>query len=223
MSGGSGKFGAFDGGVAADFGVVASTACSPSFPRQIGIFWSEFMALAAMGLFGSFFLSGCHAKFEPIKVLTVLRRNHFGVWQARGSACFKRLSADPNLFGQIMRPIAHAFDYDKNSDPTIKHLLRPSSPAAIVRLIISVIVDAINRMLLAGPGSHVAKERFKVTPLRTNRYASGPVIGIFRIRGAVTALAHRMPTMIERMNGFVTHPETISGCQVMAREKKNSS
>ena len=42
--------------------------------------------------------------------------------------------------------------------PAIVHLLKLSSPAAVARLIVAIIVDAIKGVLLAGPRPHVVKE-----------------------------------------------------------------
>jgi len=72
-----------------------------------------------------------------------------------------------------------------------------SSPSAIVRFIVAVIIYAIYREFRTWPWSHIGKEVFKrMFPSHTNRYTATPVTVPMRIFFPIAAIQHSAPDII---------------------------
>jgi hypothetical protein len=74
----------------------------------------------------------------------------------------------------------------------IFHLLRPRSPAAICRFVISVVVYAVETQPLWAL-SHVSKKVLKAFPSLANRYPASPVVPIGLLVGIGAASPHASP------------------------------
>lgn len=81
----------------------------------------------------------------------------------------------------------------------VLHLLRPSSPAAVLRAVAFVVVYAVNASVFAGPLSHVPVEGFKtVTPLVAHSNAALAVDSVTAVVGVCATLNHCRPDVILR-------------------------
>ncbi len=99
-----------------------------------------------------------------------------------------RLSA-PLRQGQISALIFVAFIF-----LGIARLLRWGGPSHVARLVIAVVVDAVNRMVRRWLASHVLKERHElVAPSFTDGDASSTVAGEVLIVGVVAPRSHSIP------------------------------
>jgi hypothetical protein len=81
--------------------------------------------------------------------------------------------------------------------PAIVHLLKLSSPAAVARLVVAIIVDAIKGVLLAGPRPHVIVEVLeRVSPAATDLNTPPAVVGIRFVPWRRASLNHSRPCLI---------------------------
>jgi hypothetical protein len=78
-------------------------------------------------------------------------------------------------------------------------LLKIGCPLAIRRLIISVVVDALNLQPLNPCSNHVVVEVNKASPPLADSYSSTSVIPVSVIRGIVAPLIHPHPNSVNRM------------------------
>lgn len=70
-------------------------------------------------------------------------------------------------------------------------------PAAVLRRVMAVIVDAIDRVRRGGLAAHISEEGVeRVQPLVTDRDASASISREFRVPGVQASLLHRRPTLI---------------------------
>ena len=77
-------------------------------------------------------------------------------------------------------------------------LFDPCSPATIPRLVIAVVVDAIDGVFRARPWPHIGQEVFELSPTLTHGDpAATPIFIVLRI-GIIAAPAQLRPTLILR-------------------------
>jgi len=82
--------------------------------------------------------------------------------------------------------------------PAIHLLLSPGGPSAIFRRIITVIVNAINRIVITWGASHIMKKIIKrIKPPVTYRDTTTAPIGVTGTLGISTPLLHRRPYSID--------------------------
>ena len=92
----------------------------------------------------------------------------------------------------------NAVNGDENVVPRIAVLLLGSSPPAIFRAVVTIVVDAVNGMLGRRFASHVIKEAVKVVPSFANPYPTTTIIAVSNIVGVVTTIFHCSPRIIFR-------------------------
>lgn len=80
--------------------------------------------------------------------------------------------------------------------PPIAALNFASRPSAVRRLVVSVVVDAIERMLPRWTWPHVAKEVLKSPPSLADRDASPPVVRERAVKGVSAAPQHLRPRVV---------------------------
>ena len=78
---------------------------------------------------------------------------------------------------------------------SIVGLFFAGDPSAIVRFVIAVVVDAIERK--AGwPFPHISEEVAKIQPSFANRNAAAPVIGVVPMIWVIAPLDHGFPGLV---------------------------
>lgn len=90
------------------------------------------------------------------------------------------------------------FLFSRTVRPSISNLLACSSPPTIARLIITVIINPVNRMSGSWSKSHISYKVIKTQPTFTDLYPSATVIFIANIIDIVTASFHIRPHHIFR-------------------------
>ena len=101
----------------------------------------------------------------------------------------------------------------------VAHLFCRRSPAAVARLVVSEVVDAVDRVLWGRARSEVFKERGKTGfPARTNRDSSSCVVRVEASVVCVAAISHRAPNpKLWRLSSEARRPMTdVSFCPVAA-------
>lgn len=107
---------------------------------------------------------------------------------------FSRNTNDAAPFRYGMRHTVHR---QMMIAPRIIHLFALSRPTAIIRFIVTVVVDAIKRMLFGGTFAHILKKVFKrLHPSVTNQDASAPVVRVDGFCGIVAPLFHFAPNIM---------------------------
>ena len=87
---------------------------------------------------------------------------------------------------------------------SVSGLFLSAGPAAVLRRVAFLIVDAVNRMLRGGTPTHIFKERLEgISPALTHRNAAAAVSAVAAIVLIVTTLNHTNPNPI--LGAFV-HP-----------------
>ena len=112
--------------------------------------------------------------------------------------------------------------------PTILCLLFRRGPAAIARLVITVIVDSLNGVLWGGPSSHISKKFLKTVPSFANLDPAAAIILICGIIFIFATNTHHYPSgiftrMVFAAGAFsvlemVSAPETSTAFRVSAQK-----
>ena len=79
---------------------------------------------------------------------------------------------------------------------SIKHLFGSRGPAAIPRLIVAIIIDAVNGMSIGWSWPHVGKKfREGIAPFFANNYSLHPIAGIYGLI-SMAARNHILPSFV---------------------------
>lgn len=114
----------------------------------------------------------------------------------------KALSEGAFVHGKSLRSLLnrHSFavNFDEPISAAIIGLLFNSCPAAVPRLVVTVVINAINFMRQGRPTAHVCIKAFKCLPLLADSYAAAAVVWVAsRIRIIATAF-HTCPRVVFR-------------------------
>ena len=86
---------------------------------------------------------------------------------------------------------------DSPASAHIIHLLMYSSPATILRCVVAIVIDAVNRVLGSRLVTHISKEVFKrIKPSIANLNTPTSVSGIFRVSNVVASIFYASPRVI---------------------------
>lgn len=102
----------------------------------------------------------------------------------------------------------------KSKQPTcsaVAGLLGSCNPAAVLRLIVAVIVDTLNRMFRRRTLTHVGQKAFKFTPSFTNLNSALSVGLEVRRIGVSTSINHQSPNAINRRSAVAVRSRTLRG------------
>lgn len=114
----------------------------------------------------------------------------------------------------------------------ITRLFSTSRPAAILRGVVPIVINAVNRVSLRRPLSHIRQKCAERIPTLTNTNAASSVPGIARVSRVVTAAPHRIPRGIGNrsptasfsgsvlLNATSTAPRALSTNQVSGRGQR---
>src|SRR6185503_696121 len=126
-----------------------------------------------------------------------------------------RLPREACQFGQgnLAASIGH-HDQLLTGSPVVQ-LLLPSRPPAVTGFVVSIVVDAIDRMVRTGSPSHVSQKRLEaILPALAHPYPSTPVVLIGSVALVAAAVAHPLPDdVLPRMTLAV---RAIANCQDFA-------
>lgn len=155
----------------------ACLAPSLTFLRVVGVLWRKFMAVLAMSSFVErFYPSGDgNRNLIPVSQLRAFRDN-FG---ERKSACGSfeyGVNLAPAKVSQFTSFVTRSIYRHPSGRSRISRLLYSGGPSAISRLVVSVWVDSINRVLWGGLRPHVALKGPKVHPRITHRDTPSSVV-----------------------------------------------
>lgn len=149
--------------------------------------------------------SGFFSRVPPDRVGAAGWRNNFRVREAFGHPAQDGISLNASDFAKISGHIDRAIDHDVPCLGLVSALPGSCGPAAIIRAVVAIIVNAVKGVAYR-PFPHVvskALERF--TPSLANPYPSPTVVPESGVRLAVAALLHVAPRLIERMGIFKGH------------------
>lgn len=142
-------------------------------------------------------------RFDPtltsIEAITLARDGH-GERSLQGPP-FKAVKKSPNFYPQKIRPFGNTQCSSIKCNPMVSALVQrlflECRPAAITRLIISIVIDSINRVFGAGTRPHITIERFKrLVPLSAYDYSTCPIEREFFNAGILTSSPHTKPRLI---------------------------
>jgi hypothetical protein len=77
--------------------------------------------------------------------------------------------------------------------PRVAELLFLRGPAAVARLVVAVVVDAIERVASGRPWAYVSEERHEIVPLTADTDAATAVVVVLRVALVAAALFHAVP------------------------------
>lgn len=106
-------------------------------------------------------------------------------------------SLDAHSFGPFGNAKAFAVECQYPLRTTVASLFLASSPAAIARCVVSVVVLALDLVGLRRAFAHVVQKRLKgCSPSSADRYTAASVPWIANVAGRLTAANHRSPTLV---------------------------
>ena len=106
-----------------------------------------------------------------------------------------RGSFDTSFFDPITKVHGAALVCNHVSPRTVSGLARPSSPKNVIGFVITIVVDAANRMLRRWGASNIFKKCLeRMEPTITNLYASATIAGVSIHRGILATADHAVPS-----------------------------
>lgn len=127
---------------------------------------------------------------------------------AAQDSSFNGIGLNASHAGKLGEQIGFSFDLisDRNESIGLANLMR--YPAAILRLVIPVIVDAIQNVIFwALP--HIGKKVRKLVPARAYRNAASAIICPVRGLRIAASRAHSFPYCVKRMLSFEWHAASL--------------
>ena len=123
------------------------------------------------------------------------RQRFFG-----GPAKFQALVNLAPINAKRFRPFGERLGLAERMDEyavaLVSGLFRWSGPAAVIRAIVGIYVNAVNRVGAGWCGSHVGKEVLKLVPLLANLDSAPAVVWVILAAGIVAALHHVCPGLV---------------------------
>ena len=113
-------------------------------------------------------------------------------------AILKGLVRHSELCGPLGYALSHAVERHKAIAASISQLLCPGGPTAILRFVVSIIVDPLNGMPRRGARPHVTIEGLKRVPCFTDRNATASIVAINVRCDTPTTRSHSTPDCIFR-------------------------
>jgi len=117
-------------------------------------------------------------------------------WPPKSQSIFD----DPHSNTKFLRPFRSRKSLpvvlNESGDPPVFNLLRLSGPFAVVRRIVSIVIDPVNRMFGTGGWPHVCNEVGKIEPSLANSNTSSAVVAKFGIGRVIASIKHVMPSPV---------------------------
>lgn len=134
------------------------------------------------------------------------RREHFFLGPSAVDSVLESLHPDAGLAGpgreaQRAPPVG-----DISVARNILALLETARPSAVIRAVVPVAVDALNRELRVRGLAHVGKKLIEIQPFRADSY---PSASVSRVGGSVrilAPLAHAVPARVKRLSSMPLVP-----------------
>jgi len=124
--------------------------------------------------------------------------------QAQLGARLDGVGLEAALHSQVRQTMALTFDGEPDRNAPVELVLAASGPPAIPRLVISIVVDAVDYIPL-WPWPHVGSPSIVTVPPLADRDATPTVIGPLDVVRIVAPLPHTVPDMVEWLGGFERH------------------
>ena len=131
------------------------------------------------------------------------------------------------LFGPVVDVLRSAIKGKHSAFAAIANLCSSGGPAAILGRVVAIVIDAVNRIALVGPWSHIFVKGGKVVlPSRTNFNPSPAVISILAVVGVIAPRLDVTPMVVLRSKAqsvsgsilsglFAVHNEIVPDLEVM--------
>ncbi len=114
----------------------------------------------------------------------------------------------PKHFGPSRNWHASSFVFKNHVASAIPLLLFTDSPATVLRAISEIVVDPLDRMLIARSISDISQECGEtISPSLADRYSTPAVVGIMLRLWIEAALSHSSPRIVFR---YINHPSSFS-------------
>ena len=96
-------------------------------------------------------------------------------------------------------------------------LLFARCPAAVARLVVPIVIDALQRVLWRGLVAHIGVKVFKLAPAFADANAAPSVPLKVLMLWIIAPMKHRIPSVMNWMSGHaVRHPQTSTRLRVVA-------
>lgn len=179
----------------------AHAGLAPSLTRfgDIRVLWRKLMPSLAMGSFVDGFYSSSYGNRNLLRIGDLRTfRDHFGKGEPPLCSFDDGINLSPADIGQFPRLVPRPIDSNPSGCSRISGLFDRGCPAAIPRLIVSICVDTVERVLRGWFWPHVAFEVSETHPLVAYRNAPPAVVLPVLELGIKTPSFHAQPRAIER-------------------------
>lgn len=183
----------------------ARTPCVFSSSNHFCIFRRPFVALFAMSAGTAH--SGAHgsSQGERSEIASTFFVDDLFVSKSLICALNDCIGFVSTFISKVCRHICLAFNSHSTSNFLIAHLLSLGGPTAVLRCVVPIVVNSINRML-QWTRPHVFDKLFKVVkPLRAYLYAPSAITVEVPVLWFVAAGLHIPPCVIKIVLGFGRH------------------
>lgn len=118
-------------------------------------------------------------------------------------AILKAAVGDANISRPVLLAHAQTLVLNHSRVSAVSGLRSHCCPSAVARLVIAIIIYAVNAVLWSGPTPHISKEVLETSPSFTHFYAASGVEKVVRTGGAVAPSTHSAPdAVLGRFLGF---------------------
>lgn len=185
-------------------GVVAGSALTPALLGHVGVFWRQFVTETAMGLGRCLRLPCGGPQREPVKVMVSLGSHNLLERHALRSAINNRVDLEPAPFRKLNGFVPNPLDFHVDRSALIA-LLLVAGPAAILRVVIAIGVDAL-KAVSPWTWPYVGDKRMKVMQPSVADFDPAPaVVAKLRIVRIVASPLHSLPDRVERVGVLERH------------------
>ena len=86
------------------------------------------------------------------------------------------INVNPIFISPIKTALGNTVNRDVDVTPVVSHLHSTGSPFAILRRVVTIVVDAVNSVLVRRPFAHISKEVRKGKPTFAEGYSAPTVV-----------------------------------------------
>ncbi len=183
---------------------VALPADAPSLGRDPGVFGREFVTFAAVRSSELFRSASPPSKRKSFGIHSSLRRDYLGQRQSLGRSIKDRVGLEAGFLGQICGYVRDTVCHNFPRNALISLLFFAGRPLAIVRIVITIVVNTIEKHSWRSRRHIGLKEGIASPTLADLNPSSAIVFPLAKLRICAT-LSHINPDMIKWRHSFKRH------------------
>ncbi len=128
----------------------------------------------------------------------LLETERDSIWNSTTSPARNRSLVYPSIVSPLRLSFSYTHDSEERVRPPVRGLFKHSSPPAVFRGVVSIVVDSVYRHFARRFYAHVGKEVIKVSPSVAHGNSAPPVVGVVCRVFVVASRDHAAPCSVLR-------------------------